>query len=58
MSDPHALPDDQRRVNADGQWSLFSPSDIPTTDDRPSPDATSPAEEDADEDTIEVEDLP
>ncbi|UYO95964.1 hypothetical protein OED01_10120 [Microbacterium sp. M28] len=53
MSDPHALPDDQRRVNADG----LDP-DIPTTDDRPDPDDTSPAEEDADEDTIEVEDLP
>ncbi|WP_243226086.1 hypothetical protein [Microbacterium sp. CIAB417] len=54
MSDPQALPDDERRVDAEG----VDP-DIPTTGGRPDPDDTSPGEEeDEDDDRIEVEDLP
>lgn len=51
MSDILAEPDDEYRVEAEG-----TDPDIPSTDDLPAPEETSPAEED-DED-IDLEDLP
>lgn len=55
MSDPQLfpeepLPDDERRVDAEG----VDP-DIVTNDERPEPELTSPAEEDAPEDDEDID---